>query len=87
MNKQCIYKFNQLESKYINIPTEEETKDIKKLWFGRIEKHQFLKFATEIAMGMEYLEAKGITHRDLAARNILLDADSTLKVSVYNGNV
>lgn len=63
---------------------KEETEYRKENWIGRIKGRQFLKFATEIAMGMEHLEAKGITHRDLAARNILLSADFTAKVFNLN---
>lgn len=62
----------------INTKDAESTKDS---WFGQTKGREFLRFATEIAMGMEHLEAKGITHRDLAARNILLSKDSTIKVS------
>lgn len=71
---------------YMNIINncKEETEYRKEDWIGRIKEHQFLKFATEIAMGMEHLEAKGITHRDLAARNILLSADFTAKVFNLN---
>ncbi|XP_078041812.1 uncharacterized protein LOC144472516 [Augochlora pura] len=47
------------------------------------DKFQFLKFAREIAAGMEYLESKHIVHRDLAARNILVGADTTLKISDF----
>lgn len=75
-------KINSFKSRqYTNITSNyKEAIDDKKSWIGRIKGHQFLKFATEIATGMEHLEAKRITHRDLAARNILLSANLTVKV-------
>jgi serine/threonine protein kinase len=41
---------------------------------------QFLKFARDIAAGMDYLSQKSFVHRDLAARNVLLDDSLTCKV-------
>ncbi|CAL7942761.1 unnamed protein product [Xylocopa violacea] len=52
-------------------------------WVGKMKGNEFLRFAREIALGMEHLETKGITHRDLAARNILLDADLTVKIADF----
>ena len=40
-----------------------------------------LRFCQDIACGMSYLSTKGFIHRDLAARNVLLDGNTTCKVS------
>ena len=40
----------------------------------------FLKYAKDIAAGMNYLSWKSFVHRDLAARNILLSKSLTCKV-------
>ena len=42
-----------------------------------------LNFASDINLGMEYLESKSIVHRDLAARNILVTNDSHVKISDF----
>ncbi len=41
----------------------------------------FLRFAKEIAAGMEYLSTKAFVHRDLAARNVLVNEALSCKVS------
>lgn len=42
-----------------------------------------IKFASDINLGMEYLESKSIVHRDLAARNILVASESHVKISDF----
>lgn len=64
-------------SGYVNV-IEKNKKDED--LYGELNRQQFIKFALDIARGMEHLESKGILHRDLAARNILLTSNLTLKV-------
>ena len=42
-----------------------------------------LTFASQIALGMQYISARNIVHRDLAARNILLDGVGRCMVSDF----
>lgn len=44
---------------------------------------QFLKFALDIAEGLDFLANKNIIHRDLAARNILVKSPSEVKISDF----
>jgi len=76
-NNASLCAFEKTTSKYVNI---EMNRNKEENLYGAIEKQQFIKFALDIAKGMEHLEAKQIIHRDLAARNILLTSDLTLKV-------
>ncbi len=42
-----------------------------------------LRFSQQVALGMQYLSAKGFVHRDMAARNVLVTANNICKV-VHN---
>lgn len=48
-----------------------------------ITKEDQIKFASDTARGMAYLENKSIVHRDLATRNVLLNDDDVAKVSDF----
>lgn len=51
--------------------------------FAEPESISLMKFATDIAEGMDYLVSKNIVHRDLAARNILVASPNHVKISDF----
>lgn len=60
-------------SDYYNLQGEE----------GSLGEHHLLKFALDIARGMEGVADLQLLHRDLAARNILIDDSLTCKVADF----
>lgn len=45
--------------------------------------HEILEFATQIAMGMSYIESQRYIHRDLSTRNILVDEYMLVKIGDF----
>ncbi|BFZ06873.1 hypothetical protein BsWGS_09912 [Bradybaena similaris] len=42
-----------------------------------------VRFACQVALGMDFLASKGFVHRDLAARNVLMCANRTCKIGDF----
>ena len=51
--------------------------------FSDQEPINLMKFAADIAEGMEYLGSKQIVHRDLASRNVLVASPTLVKISDF----
>ncbi|XP_019615217.1 PREDICTED: tyrosine-protein kinase JAK2-like [Branchiostoma belcheri] len=52
-------------------------------WKANIQLDRQLRYALQVAQGMEYLHGKHVLHRDLAARNILVAHADIVKISDF----
>jgi len=54
--------------------------------FGCFDERVIQRFMKQILSGLAYLHSKGIIHRDLKCANVLVDNDSTIKLSDFGAS-